>query len=152
MNKLLERFNALGLGEKIIIVAGLILFVDGFLPWYRVSFEFLGESVSASANGWEAPGAFWSILAIIIGLAMAAVVAVRKLTDVEVPDDLGGLSWPKILLGGGVATLVLVLIKLLSESSNMGFGFYVGIIAAGALAAAGFLLFREESAAPPPSL
>ncbi len=142
MDKLTERFGALSIGEKVIIIAGVILFIDGFLPWY----SFPGGSF----NAWEWPGAIWSILAIFVGLAMAGTVALRKLTDVEIPDDVGGFSWPKILLGGGVAVLALVLIKLLNESSFMGFGFYLGIIAAGALAVAGFVMFREESAAGPP--
>jgi len=150
MDKILEKFMALSIGEKIIIIAGLVLLIDGFLPWYSASAEFAGVKVSASASGWEAPGAIWSMLAILIGLAMAAVVILKGLTEVEIPDDVGGQSWPRILLGGGVAALVLVVIKFLSESSNLGFGFYLGFIAAAALAAGGFLMFREESAAGPP--
>jgi hypothetical protein len=150
MDKLVEKFMALSIGEKIIIVAALVLFIDGFLPWYSVSQsgELFGESfsVSFSANGWEAPGAIWSILAIFLGLAMATAVVLRKLTDVDIPEDVGGMSWPRILLGGGAASLVLVLIKLLNESSNLGIGFYLGIILAAALAAGGFLMFREETA------
>ncbi len=146
MDKLVEKFMALSVGEKMIVIAGLLLFRDGFLPWYRVSFEIFGESISASANGWEAPGAIWSILAIFIGLAMLTAVVLRKLTDVDIPEDVGGISWPKILLGGGVASLVLVLIKLLNESSSLGIGFYLGFIVAAALAAGGFLMFREETA------
>ncbi len=142
MVKFIGRFKAMSAAEKVIITAGVLLFVVGFLPWYSIS---IGP-ISWTANGWESPGAMWSILAILIGLAMASAVALRNLTEVEIPDNLGGLSWPKILLGGGVAALVLVVIKLLNESSSMGFGFYVGIIAAAGLAAAGFLMYREEGA------
>ena len=142
MDKFIGRFKAMSAAEKVIITAGVLLFVVGFLPWYSIS---IGP-ISWTANGWESPGAMWSILAILIGLAMASAVALRNLTEVEIPDNLGGLSWPKILLGGGVAALVLVVIKLLNESSSMGFGFYVGIIAAAGLAAAGFLMYREEGA------
>jgi hypothetical protein len=149
MDKLLERFQALSIGEKIIIIAGAVLLIDGFLPWYSVSAEFAGVKVSASANGWESPGALWSILAVLIGLAMAAVVVLKGLTEVEIPDNIGGVSWPKIFLGGGVAALVLVVIKFLNESSDLGFGFYLGFIAAAALAVAGVLMYREESAAGP---
>ena len=156
MDKLMERFGALSIGEKVIIIAGSILFIDGFLPWYSVDFGPLG---SITRSGWQSPGAIWSMLAIVIGLAMAAVVVLKGLTEVEIPDNVGGQSWPKILLGGGVAALALVLIKLLNESSFLGFGFYLGIIAAAALAVGGFLMFREEQAAglsgsppgPPPS-
>ena len=147
MDKLMERFSALSLGAKIVLIAGVVLFIDGFLPWYRVSFEIFGESVSASRNGWESPGALWSMLAIVIGLAMAALVVVKDLTDVEIPDNVGGVSWPKIFLGAGVAALLLVVIKFLNESSHLGFGFYLGILAAIALAVAGFLMYREEAAA-----
>lgn len=142
MDKLLERFNALSLGEKIIIIAGVLLFIIGFLPWYSVD---LGPLGTFTRNGWESPGAIWSILAILIGLAMAAVVVLKGFTDVGIPDNVGGLSWPRIHLGGGVAALLFVVIKLLNESSHLGFAFYLGIIAAAALAAGGFLMFREES-------
>ena len=143
MDKLVERFKAMSMGEKIIIVAGVLLFIVGFLPWYSVD---LGPFGTFTRSGWESPGAIWSILAVFIGLAMAGVVIVKGLTNVEIPDNVGGLSWPKILLGGGVAALAFVLIKLLNESSSMGFAFYLGIIAAGALAVAGFLMYREEGA------
>ncbi len=143
MENVIEKFNALSLGEKIIIFAGAILFIDGFLPWYSVD---LGI-VTYSQNGWQSPGQIWSILAIFIGLAMAAVVVLKNFTDVDIPDNVSGFTWPKIYLGGGVAALVLVLIKLLNESNSMGFGFYLGIIAAGALAVAGVLMYREEKPA-----
>jgi hypothetical protein len=150
MDKVVEKFMALGVGEKIIIIAGLVLFIDGFLPWYSIS---IGP-ISWTANGWEAPGAIWSILAVLIGLAMGGAVVLKGLTEVEISDNVGGVSWPKILLGSGVAALVLVVIKFLNESSSLGFGFYLGIICAAALAAGGGLMFREESAAglsgPPP--
>ncbi len=149
MDTLIERLKALSVGEKIIIVAGVILFIDGFLPWYSVS---LGPLGSVTRSGWQSPGAIWSILAVFIGLAMAGVVVLKRLAGVEIPDNVGGASWSKILLGGGVAALAFVVIKLLNESSFLGFGFYLGIITAGALAVAGFLMFREESATGPAGL
>jgi hypothetical protein len=147
MDKLLEKFGALGIGEKIIIIAGALLFIFGFLPWYSVD---LGPFGDYTRSGWQSPGALWSILAILIALAMSVVVVLKGLTDVDIPDNVGGFSWAKIFLGGGVATLVLVIIKFINESSHLGFGFYLGFIAAVALAAAGFLMFREEAEGSPP--
>jgi len=143
MDKWLEKFMALGVGEKIIIIAGLLLFIDGFLPWYDVD---LGPFGSFTRNGWESPGAIWSLLAILLGLAMSGAVAVKALTEGVIPENVGGFSWPKIFLGGGVAALLLVVIKFLNESSELGFGFYLGFICAAALAVAGVLLYREEMA------
>ena len=145
MDKLVEKFMALSIGEKIIVVAGVLLLIVGFLPWYSIDLGPLGD---LTRNGWQSPGALWSMLAILIGLAMAAVVVLKGLTEVGIPDNVSGVSWPRILLGGGVAAFLFVLIKLLNENSYMGFGFYLGIICAAALAAGGFLMFREERAAP----
>ena len=145
MDKFIERFQALSIGEKIIIIAGLVLFIDGFLPWYSID---LGPFGSVTQNGWGAPGALWSILAVLIGLAMAGVVAVKISTEGVIPENVGGFTWPKIFLGGGVAAAVLILIKLLNESSYMGFGFYIGIICVAALAAGGVLMYREEMTGP----
>ncbi len=142
MEKVLERFNALRIQEKSILVAGLVLLVDGFLPWYSLD---LGL-VSFTANGWQDPGAIWSILAILIGAAMAGVIIAKAFTDVKLPDEVGGMSWPKIHLGAGAAVLGLLLVKLLLESNYIGFGFYVGMLAALALAGSGFWLYREEQA------
>jgi hypothetical protein len=144
MDKWLEKFNALSVGEKIIIVAGVVLFIVGFLPWYSVD---IGPFGDYTRNGWQSPGAIWSIVAILIGLAMAGVIVLKNFGTVAIPDNVGGFTWPKIHLGGGVAALVFVLIKLANESSYLGFAFYVGIIAAAALAVAGILMYREEMSA-----
>src|SRR3990172_1800076 len=138
MDKLIEKFKALSIGEKIIVIAGLVLFIDGFLPWYSVD---LGPFGSVTRNGWESPGALWSMLAILIGLAMAGVVAVKISTEGGITENMGGFSWPKIFLGGGAAALLLVVIKFLNESSSLGFGFYLGFIAAAALAAGRFFIY-----------
>ena len=147
MEKWIEKFNALSLGEKIILPAGVVLFIVGFLPWYNVSASYEGFSASKSWNAWSEFDAFWSILAIIIGLAMAVVVGLKAFSTVAIPDNVGGVTWPKIHLGGGVVALVFLLIKFLSNNDFTTYGLYLGIIAAAALAAGGFLMFRDESAA-----
>ena len=74
MDKLIERFKALSIGEKIIIIAGVVLFIDGFLPWYSVDLGPLGDF---TRSGWQSPGSMWSILAILIGLAMISSVGIK---------------------------------------------------------------------------
>ena len=113
MEKWIEKFNALSIGEKIILPAGVVLFIIGFLPWYSVD---LGPLGTYTRNGWESPGAIWSILAIFVGLAMAVVVGLKAFSTVAIPDNVGGFTWPKIHLGGGVLALVLVLIKFLNDN------------------------------------
>ena len=73
-----EQFRKLSLGEKIILIAGPLLLIDSFLPWYHVSVDFGFGGVSANFNAWEAPGAIWSILATFIGRRLACLVAVTS--------------------------------------------------------------------------
>ncbi|MCH7838561.1 MAG: hypothetical protein IIC26_08650, partial [Chloroflexi bacterium] len=142
MEKIIEKFQALNIGEKFILISGAVLFIVGLLPWYSVD---LGSLGSINRSGWQSPGAIWSILPILIGMAMAGVIAVKTFTDVELPNDVGGQSWARVYLAGGTIALLFVLIKLLNESSYMAYGFDLGIIEAGALGVAGFLMYREES-------
>ena len=81
MDKLVERFKAMSVGEKIIVIAGLFLFIVAFLPWYSIS---LGPLGSFTRSGWQSPGAIWSVFAVFIGLGMAGVVILRRLTDVKI--------------------------------------------------------------------
>ncbi len=145
MEKIMEKFQALSLGEKIILIAGVALFIIGFLPWYSVD---LGL-VSLSRNGWESPGAFWSIVAVIIGLGMSGVVALKTFTDVELPKDIAGQSWARIHLAGGVVAFLFIVIKFINENDFLGFGFYLGFLAAAALAVGGGLMFRDEGGTLP---
>lgn len=141
-NDFMEKFKGLGLGGQIIVVAALVLFIDGFLPWYSVD---LGPFGSVDRNGWESPGAIWSMLAILVALAMGGVMVARALTAAgTIPDNISGFSWPKINLGAAGLVALLIVIKLINESSYLAFGFYVGILCAAALCAGAFLQFQAE--------
>jgi hypothetical protein len=151
-----QEFKSLGNGEKVILGAAVALFIVGFLPWYHVGGSItvggvnVGGLPSISRNGWQSPGAIWSILSILIGLAMGALVVVQRLAKQgTLPPDVAGVTWPKIYLGSGVAAFVFVVIKLLNYSSNLSFGFYLGFIAVAALAAGGFLTYRSEMSQTP---
>ena len=81
---------------------------------------------------------------------MAAVVVVKRFgKEGTLPENVAGVTWPKILLGGGVAAIVCLAIKLLNYSVNLSYGFFLGFIAVGALAVGGFLEYRSEASKPP---
>ena len=139
-----EQFQKMALGERIILVAGPLLFIDSFLRWYNFSFEAFGFGGSISRSGWQSPGALWSILAVLIGLVMVGLVAAVRFGNVKMPNLPEGVTWARLHLGLGSAAVLFVVIKFINESSNLSYGFYIGIILAVALAAGGFLLFQEE--------
>ena len=136
-----EQFQKMGLGEKIILIAGPLLFIDSFLPWYDFD---LGPFGSVSRTAWQSPGSLWSTLAVLIGLVMAGSVGAIRLGNVKLPELPTGVTWGRILLGGGGVAAAFVVIKLLDHSGDLGFGFFIGVILVGALAAGGFLTFQEE--------
>ena len=150
MDKLMERFGALGIGEKIIIIAGLLFFIDSFLPWFDYDIADLG---GPSRSGWSGDFSFLSIIAILAALVMVAQIVVARFTDVQLPALPQGLTWPRVHLGlGGYVAFAVVIRLIVGESvgpidADMAFGLWIAVILAAALAVGGFLMFREEQEA-----
>lgn len=143
-----ETFQKMALGEKIILVAGPLLFIDSFLHWYsahKCVDTAVGQiCAGGSASAWDAPGAIWSILAVLLGLIAAGLIAAVRFGNVKMPEMPQGVTWGRLLLGSGVVAAVFLLIKLLNHSGDLSYGFFIGIILVGALVAGGFLTYQEE--------
>ena len=150
MNKIVDKFKALGLGEKIILIAGPLLFIDSFLPWYKYDVAGFG---GPSKSGWGGDGGIFSILAVLAALVMAAQITVARFTTVKMPALPQGFTWPKVHLGlAGIAAVGVVLRFIIGESTagfdaDRTFGLFIGVVVVAALAVGGFLMFREEMAA-----
>lgn len=137
----MDKINDIKLGEKIIGIAGILLFIDSFLSWYSVDIGFGFGSVTR--NGWQSPSAFLSILAILIGLAMVAGVIIRNFTEIEIPDTLGPLAHGQVATIAGGLAFVLVLIKWIGNTDFTSFGLWLGLLCTAGLAVGGFLLMQE---------
>lgn len=137
----MEKLNELSTGEKLISGAGILLLLDSFiLPWYDVDLGF----VSATRSGWESPGAIWSILAVLIGLALTFAVLAPKFGNVQLPAPPNSLTMGQIYLGGGALAFAFLVIKFISESDYVGIGFWAGFLLTLAMAAGGYLIYTEE--------
>ena len=99
--------------------------------------------MSFNRSAWQSPDAIWSILATLIAVALAASILAVRFGNVRLPD-LGSVTWGTAYLAGGAAVAILVFLKLISETSNLGFGLFIGIVAAAAIAYGGYLLYTEE--------
>ena len=66
-------WRRLTLDDRIIVLCGLALFADSFAPWYWTDVG--GPSESRTA--WRGPGLPFAVLAIVVGLGLAALVLVR---------------------------------------------------------------------------
>lgn len=139
----MDKINQMTLGEKLAVGGAALMLIASFLPWYSID---IGEFGSFSRNGWQSPGAIWSVLAVIISVGFAGVIIARKFGNVQLPD-LGQFTWGQAALAAGGAVPLFIIIKLVSESSFMAFGFFLGIIAAVAVAAGGYFRYTEEQGA-----
>ena len=148
----MDKLKDLTLGEKIVAAACVLLLIDSFLPWYSVDIgSAFGVSYSYTRSGWQSPNALWSVLAVLLGVALAARVIVAKLGTIELPEKLGNLSWGQVHFFGGIAVLALVLIKWLSKNDFVGFGMWIAILCGAGMAYGGFMINKESGAAAPPA-
>lgn len=132
-------------GELVVAIAGVLLFVFGFFKWYGIDFEIAGRTIaSASNNGWEAPNAGLSIIAIILGIVMAGHVILQRLAGMEMPQRLGQIGWGHLYVVGGGLSFLFVLIKLLNNTDFTKFGVYAGLICSLALFAGGIMVAKER--------
>jgi hypothetical protein len=132
-------------GEMVTAVSGILLLVVSFFHWYSVD---LGPFGTFSRNGWQSPDAFWSVIAIIIGIVLAAHVIVQKLANIDMPERLGSVGWGVVHLAGGAIAFIFILIKWLSNTSNTAIGLYIGLLCAAGLTVGGYLMAKEGGDLP----
>ncbi len=137
-------FNKLSKGERIVLIAGLLLVIDLlFLPWHRIR-TLLG--IDISRTGVQAPNGGWGVLALLVTLVMIGQIVAARFTSAKLPRP--PIPWGQVHLIAGVAVLVLLLIKLVAETDFLGFGAWLGIILSAALAYGGFVISKEPEVSP----
>jgi hypothetical protein len=142
----MDKLNTLSTGEKLIAAAGVLLLLDSFIfAWYSVDIGFGHYTRSA----WQSPGQLWSVLAVLIGLAMAAAVVGPKFGNMQMPAMPANLTMGQVYLGGGVLAFAFLVLKFINESSYMGIGFWLGFILTAALALGGYMMYTEEKGTQP---
>jgi hypothetical protein len=137
--------RTLSTGTKILLGAGLLLFIDTFLAWQEVSVEVGGvEIASASRNAWHG---FWGV---VMGLALVALLVwvALQIWKVELPN----MNLPEKTVTATLAGLVFVLAVLKNLIDDYSaWPSYVGVVLAAAVAVGGWMRLQEpEAAAAPP--
>jgi hypothetical protein len=145
----LQRFTR---PEKIAAAAGIVLLIGMFaFPWYHIgvpSFTVGGQAFggqSADFSVFNGPGSFFSVVAVIVLIALLAEFFVRRLTSVQLPEL--PITWIAAELYGALAVLALLVIKILFHVGNFGWGFFVVMATAVVLAYGAFGISRGSPAA-----
>lgn len=129
-----------GAGDRVALIAGLILALSSFMDWYAGS----GVGVKLAVIGWHT--GLLGKLVFFLGLAVVAIVALRE-SGIDLPP-----SAPEslIILALGVLATVFVLIRVISipdavlPADSRGIGIWISLIAALGVIAAGILRASED--------
>lgn len=131
-------WNRLSMGQKGLLITGVLFLVDMFLPWNKV-----GECpFCVSINGWSGIGTLAGLLALAL-VVWEGANAAGALAAVTAPKALIGAA-----LGGGVA--LFALLRALFNLEFATFGLWIGIILALATAYAAWVRYQESTVAAPP--
>jgi hypothetical protein len=142
---------AMSMATKGVLITGILLLIDSFLPWQKECVEFLGTSACGSASAWGGSagwaGTIMGILLIVLLLFEVSQLANMSM-DLPIPH-----TKASAYLGFGVVVFgLLKFLLVLTSDISTGFGAWVGLILLLALAYASFQYFQaEEAAASPPA-
>jgi hypothetical protein len=139
--------RTLSTGTKLLLAAGVLLLIDTFLAWQKVSVEVGGvEIASASRNAWYG---FWGVAMGLVLIALLVWVALQ-VANVDLPD----LNVPERTITAVLAVLVFVLALLKNLVDDYSaWPSYVGVVLAAGVAVGGWMRMQEEpeAAATPPT-
>ncbi len=120
--------------QQIVLGGGLALIISSFLPWYGV----LGFSI----NAWDAE--FWAWGGVLAGTAAAVVLAVVVFGGMRF--SLGRWGVEEVVLVLAATSVVLILVRLFTESRAVDFGLYLGLASAIVIGYGAFMSWRATGA------
>jgi hypothetical protein len=130
-------------GQKIILGAGILLIINLFLPWYHWGAGvagYFGVSVS-----WNAFHNFWSWFGSFCAIAAAVIIALKVFANMKITA--GALKAEHIALALSALGFLFILIGLLTNTSFLFVGVFIGLIISAGLAYGAFMAMKEEGLA-----
>jgi hypothetical protein len=131
-------------GSKILLITGLLLFIDLFLPWQRVCIDFGGFGGGcASVSG-------FSGLGILVAILLIGLLVWEGMLIAGVNVNMGTTSPAMIsaIIAGAAALFTIIL--FLTRLQAIGFGAWIGLILALVLAYGAYVRFNESKVTTPP--
>ena len=137
----MERFNALGRGAQLMLIGGVLLLIDLFLPWQDFGNDFSDAvGVDASFSGWRG---FGGVLVGLLTIVLLAWVIVR-LASVDIPLPVSTAMTAAIL---GTLILIFTIIKMLTIIGDEAtIWAWLGLVLAIVIAVGAFRRCRKRAA------
>lgn len=116
---------------------GALMLVDGFLPWYGIDIFTVHVHVKGFSSG------FLAWMGILLVVAVGALVAARVFAGQTLPPNTS-IGPSALLLALSALGTLLVLLRLLTESSATKYGLFLGLVLAAVQTAFAYLAFRAS--------
>jgi hypothetical protein len=125
-----EKIKALPRGSRLALVAGVALFLSLFFTWQNVRVDYGPAGVAVvPLDGWD----FWGLLVGVSTLATVTLVVLRRLTEVEMSEN---VPWDSLTLGLAASAFLLAALKNVTDAystwASYGFVALAGVMALGA--------------------
>ena len=118
-------------GQRIVLGAGLLLIIDIFLPWYGA----FGFNINAFDSG------FLAWFGSLCSIAAAVIIALKAFANMKM--NAGPLKAEHLAFALAVLGAFFIFLRLVTETSLMKFGLWLGLILAVVLAFGTFLCMKE---------
>jgi hypothetical protein len=130
----MERFNALGRGAQLMLIGGVLLFIDMFFAWQSIDLGPLGDY---SRKGWY--GAAGVILGILTIILLAWLIV--RIASVNIPLPVSTAMSAAVI---SVLVLIFAIIKLLTIlGDETTIWAWIGLALAIVVAVGGFMVVQE---------
>jgi hypothetical protein len=125
-------------GEIVIVASGAVGLLFSFFPWYTLG--------SAHRSAWGGGLFPLATLMPLLGTVMLVQVLVDKLSVASLHPRLADFTWEQIHLVAAIGAAVIVFCYLLVDRGgvDLGFGFYVDLLAAAGLVVGAVMIRRER--------
>ncbi len=132
-------------GERIVLVAGVLLIVDLLLlPWHSAPDIPEGIGFDPTRTAVQEIYPAYGIAAVVLTALMIVQIVLARLLSVRLPAP--ALPWPQVHLILGIFVAVVLAIKLYRETELLGYGAYSGVLAGILVAYGGWSISREPQA------
>lgn len=116
--------------ERLILIGGLLFFIDSFLPWYGFG--------PFNVSGWSVGGL--AVIAILLGLA-ATLLVLASTVGMQLPVQATG----PLLLGLSGGALLFVVLRFVTETSLTKYGLYLAIVFTAVMAYGAFQRYKAAA-------
>jgi len=132
----------------VILVAGFVVLIASFLPFYKVSLpDLLGGD--RNFNAWNSDIFLLGVATIVVlcGVVMATAVALTAFANTNLPDRVLGFTWDQVHLALGFQATIMMVLFLVRDKSGLdfGIGFFLMLIAAVGLLVGAIMRQRESA-------